>query len=257
MIRLTQSPARLLLAAQVLALVLAAIPSYAQRPGRMDQAPADNTGADKAPNLAQLIAGSANDSDMRVVMRRFEQDHAVFARRYDVPLSPVRIGRERVFFDGWMKRLEELDRGTLNDAGKADHDKLREAIKEGLAGLEAQERRVAAMAPLVPFVRPLQLLQERRRDRLDVEPQASAQTLEDARKEVLRLSAALENGGAGVFPAVTAAIAADALEHLDSLRGVLESWHQYYYGFDPLFTWWVGTPYRELTEALAAYRAAI
>jgi RNA polymerase sigma factor (sigma-70 family) len=35
------------------------------------------------------------------------------------------------------------------------------------------------------------------------------------------------------------------------------SWYTYYYAFDPLFTWWVETPYKELGAALDAYVAAL
>jgi hypothetical protein len=210
-----------------------------------------------APNLAEMMASAEEDSDLRVAIRRFELDRAVIGRRYDVPLSPVRIQRERDLLEGWLQRPAELDPAGLNEAGKAEYEELREDIQAGLAELEAQEERVAAMAPLVPFARPIQILQERRRDRVDVDPFGAAQVVEDARKEVLRLTAILTGDGAAGFPAVTPGIAEDALEHLDSLREVLDDWHRYYHGFDPLFTWWVQTPHRELTEALTAYRAAI
>jgi len=239
----------------MLALLLTAAPLDAQRRG--EGQPADTAGAGGAPNVAEMIAATAEESDLRVAVRRFELDWAVIGRRYDVPLSPVRIERERTLLEGWLQRLDELDPAGLNEAGQEDYQKLREDIQAGLAELEEQERRVEAMAPLVPFARPIQILQENRRDRLDVNPFQAAQTVEDARKEVVRLTEVLADDGAAGFPAVTPGIAADALEHLDSLRDVLDSWYGFYYGFDPLFTWWVQTPYREFTEALTEYEAAI
>jgi|GEM_PF-784802 len=219
--------------------------------------PATTAGAQGAPDLAEMMASAAEDSDLRVAVRRFELDRAVMGRRYDVPLSPVRIQRERALLEGWLQQLAELDPAGLNEAGKAQYEELREEIQAGLAELEAQEERVAAMATLVPFARPVQILQERRRDRVDVDPFGAAQVVEDARKDVLRLTGAMADEGAAGFSGVTAGIATDALKHLDSLREVLDNWYRYYYGFDPLFTWWVQTPYRELTEALAAYQAVI
>ena len=250
-------PERLaLLTATLLAALLMAAPLHAQRRGAGEQS-TDTTGAGGAPSLAALIAAAASDSDLRVAVLRFELDRAVFDRRYDVPLSPVRIERERIFLQGWDRRLDALDRGGLNEAGQADYDQLREEIRAGLAELEEQERRREAMAPLVPFARPIQILQENRRDRLDVDPFAAAQTVEDARKEVLRLTAALAEGGSSAFPGLTPTVASDALGHLDSLGQVLEGWYRFYHSFDPLFTWWVQTPYGELNEALAGYREAI
>ncbi|MDA1186170.1 MAG: hypothetical protein O2930_16220 [Acidobacteria bacterium] len=94
----------------------------------------------------------------------------------------------------------------------------------------------------------------------DVDGQRSAQTLEDARKEVLRLTAAIAGGpqAAGPFGAITPATATAAVDYLrNGLREPLQSWYEYSFGFDPLFTWWVRVPYAELNTALDAYADAI
>jgi hypothetical protein len=244
-----------LIAILVLAVLVAAAPAAAQR--QAASTPADKTGAPGPPNVAELIAAAADESDLRVVVRRFELDQALLGRRYDVPLSPVRIGRKRSFLNGWLNRLAALDPGRLNEAGRRDYAKLRETVEAGLRELGEQEVRVAAMAPLLPFVRPLQILQEKRRDRLDVDPFGAAQTIEDARKEVVRLTGVLADQGPAGFPTITPRVAADTVGYLESLEAVLKDWYEFYYGFDPLFTWWAQTPYRELTEVLEAYRSAI
>lgn len=247
-----------LVAAAMLAAFVLAAPVHAngQAPGGGAQA-ADTTGAGGAPDLAQLIASGAEDSELRVVVRRFRQDRAVLDRRYDVPLSPVLTERVRAFYHGWDARLDAFDPSTLNAAGQEEFGELRQAIQDGLDEVEDQERRRVAMEPLVPFARSLQLLQERRRDRLDVEAQDAAQTLEDVRKEVLRGTETLRSGGSAAFETVAPEIAADAREHLEDLRSVLNNWYNFYYGFDPLFTWWAQMPYQELTEALEEYGRAL
>src|SRR6185436_20670016 len=45
-----------------------------------------------------------------------------------------------------------------------------------------------------------------------------------------------------------------AQEATDGLKKVLESWHQFYAGYDPLFTWWVAAPYKKVAQALDDYR---
>jgi hypothetical protein len=234
----------------------ASLDASSLRAAAQGEPPRGSTAPD-VPNLAEMMASAAEDSDLRVAVRRLELDRAVMGRRYDVPLSPVRIQRERALLEGWLQGLAELDPAGLNEAGRAEYEELREEIQAVLAELEGQEERVVAMAPLVPFARPIQILQERRRDRVDVDPFGAAQVVENARKDVLRLTATLADDGATGLPGITPGIAADALSHLDSLREVLDNWYRYYYGFDPLFTWWVQTPYREFNEALAAYQAVI
>lgn len=40
---------------------------------------------------------------------------------------------------------------------------------------------------------------------------------------------------------------------VDSLKDILKRWFEFYNGYDPLFTWWVEKPYRELTTSLENY----
>lgn len=246
-----------LLAALAAAVALDAQGRAGGRSGAQDAAAASG-----APSLQPLVAGRADDSDFRLVTARFEQDLAQIRARYDVPLSPVRIDRERRFLTAWLAQIGAFDAGTLNAAGRAEHARLRTLVQAELAALVAQERQVDEMRPLLPFVRPLQALQEARRDRLDVDAERAAQTLEDARKAVLRLTAAIENArrpdGPPEFRSITAPVASRSVEYLTTgLRQPLQSWYTYSYGFDPLFTWWVRVPYAGLNEALDAYAAAI
>jgi hypothetical protein len=112
------------------------------------------------------------------------------------------------------------------------------------------------MTPLVPFARTIERLQERRRDRLDVDAEEAARTLDRTRRQVERLTAALA-ASAPEFRAMTPAIATRAREYVSSLGETLDRWHSMYDGFDPLFTWWVRKPHEELAAALEAYGAAI
>jgi hypothetical protein len=258
--------------------LLASTPAHAQ--GGRAGAARDTTGAGGAPSLRALLARS--DSDLRVVRQRFDADRAALGRRYDIPLSPVLHARLRDFYDGWQQRLQELNAHQLNAAGTADLTALRHRIRAGLDSLAAEERLVAEITPLLPFARTLQSLQERRRDRLDVDPLQAAQTLNDVLKDVKRMTAAI-GGAAGAnrpaeLRAITTETAARAVRFLGAappadsaparptfgagptaatLRATLDSWYSFYHGYDPLFTWWVRKPYEELTEALEAYSRAI
>lgn len=250
------------LAATLLLVLAVTVPLEAQqgtRPGQAAQQ--DTTGQGGAPPLKQLIQEAKLESDMRLVTRRFNQDRSNIRYRYDVPYSPVRIQRERRLINGYIQRLNALEVDDLNEAGRTEHTEFRQHLDDQLLALQEQERHAEEWAPLLPFARPIQLLQERRRDRLDVDPRKAAQTVEDVRKEVLRLTALVPGAsrpdGAEELRSITPEIAGRAVEHMERLETNLNSWHSFYYGFDPEFTWWVRTPYQELTEAMEAYVAAI
>jgi len=254
-------PAAMAAALLALALFLAAPIEAQGGRGRAAGANAqDTTGAGGAPPLRAMMERATQDSELRVVVRRYEQDLGVLRQRYDIPLSPVRIARERSFHEGWARQLAALPVSQLNPAGRQEHAALRDSIAANLAELDIQERRMQTMAPLLPFARPLQMLQENRRDRLDIDARAAAQTVEDARKQLLRLTEVVPGARArddAEFRAVTPQVAAQVIVYVGELRDMLENWYTYYYGFDPLFTWWVRMPYQELNQALDAYVAAL
>ncbi len=218
--------------------------------GDTDRTLLSEAGVPPAPELAAVVAGTAAESELRVASRRYQQDLQVLRQRYDIPLSPVRIARERDMHEGWHAALEAVPLSGLSPAGREEHGALLDAVRGELRTLDAQEARAARIAPYLPFARPLQRLQEERRDRLDVDPMRAAQTLENVRKEVLKL---LENPGSGG----DAEAREDAAEYLGELRGTVANWYRYFYGFDPLFTWWARVPYEELEEALERYAAAL
>ncbi|MEX0906733.1 MAG: hypothetical protein WD054_00275 [Gemmatimonadota bacterium] len=246
--------------APILALLVvglaATTPLHAQGRRGGGAASTDTTGQGGAPSLRALIQQTLAESDLRLVTRRFEADLQNLRQRYDFEHSPVRIARERRFYAGWQEQIAAMNISALNVAGRTAHAELLGVIAAGLADLDTQERHVAEWAPLVPFARSIQQLQEKRRDRLDAEAEESARIVHEARVEVQRLLAALDPESQE-FRSVTPAIAQRASAHVTSLNETLENWHEYYSGFDPLFTWWVRTPYAELTEALDAYALAI
>ncbi|HEX7119588.1 MAG TPA: DUF885 family protein [Longimicrobiales bacterium] len=219
--------------------------------------PGDAAWAADAPSLTSLVEIGREVSDLRLAVERYDADGDALRRRYDFPYSPVLLERQREFQESWLRRLEELDFDALNREGQVDYVLLRHRIEFELEMLRERERHLEEMAPLVPFARSLQQLQERRRERQDVDARAAAQTLADANDEVRRLTVALRREGAGAFPAISRVTASRANDLLGSLLRTLDSWYTFYYGYDPLFTWWAEAPYEALVESLEAYRGAI
>ncbi|HEX6938089.1 MAG TPA: DUF885 family protein [Longimicrobiales bacterium] len=217
----------------------------------------DASWAADVPSLGSLVEIGRAESDLRLAVVRYAEDERALRRRYDIPYSPVLYRRQREFYEGWLRRLRELDFDALNAEGKIDYVLLRNRIEFELEMLRERERQLGEMAPLVPFARKLQELQERRRERQDVDARAAAQTLADADDEVRRLTALLRREGADAFPGITRVTASRAEDLLGALQRTLESWYTFYHGYDPLFTWWAEAPYEALKKSLDAYRAAI
>ncbi len=44
-----------------------------------------------------------------------------------------------------------------------------------------------------------------------------------------------------------------AADNVDQVHGVVTNWYRYYEGYDPMFSWWVRSPYARLDTALSRY----
>lgn len=212
-------------------------------------------GLEPTPDMAALVAFDQTQSDFRVVVDRYNEDRRDLARRYDVPLSPVRMKRMTDFLTSWKDQLTGVDFEALNREGQIDYILLRNELEFELAMLEQDAHTVAEMEPLVPFVRELERLQEDRRDRKGIDARATADLLDRVAGEVESLSARIAGGTFGQAP--KAVLAERAAGYTETLASILEGWYEYFNGYDPLFSWWVPKPYERLQSALKAHAEVI
>ena len=229
--------------------LLALVPIQA----RAQRAPA-SASAD-LPDLTALVEFGRAQSDLRVAIERYDEDRSALFRRYDVAYSPERRTRFRAFYEGWQRRLTELDFDRLNHEGQVDYVLLRNRLDFELEMLTQEADAVVDMEPLVPYAIGLGRLQERRRERLDVDPRAIADTLHAVGGRIEGLTADLRGGGGPA--AVKGVVAERAAQWVGQLRRTLRGWYGYYSGYDPLFTWWVAQPWERLDQALDAHAAAL
>ncbi len=208
------------------------------------------------PSLEALVGFDRGQSDLRVAVDRYVADRRALMRRYDIPLSPVRRDRLRAFYRGWGSALAATDFDALNHEGQIDFVLLRTRLEFELELLDQEEDAVREMAPLVPFTRTLERLQESRRDREGVVGRAVADTLNRVAGEVEALTETVEAGD-DRFSGVRGVTAERAARQIEALLRMLDGWYEYFAGYDPQFTWWVPKPYERLTGALEAHAEAI
>ncbi|MFB3853718.1 MAG: DUF885 family protein [Vicinamibacterales bacterium] len=174
-----------------------------------------------------------------------------------IPMSKARIARLERFDLDWQTALDALDPGLLSPAGRADLEMLRKTIERNLQELEADARHIAMLSPLVPFASKIVELSEARTRIEDIEPQKAAGIVTALTREVRSVHSRVE---AGLSPeAKSGALrvgksqAEQAAFVVTDLRAMLTEWFNFYNGYDPLFTWWMGLPFKRADEALQAY----
>ena len=174
-------------------------------------------------------------------------------------LSLNRIARLKRYDVSWQAALAKLDAGKLSTAGRAELETLKATIQANLAALETDTAKVAELMPLVPFAPAIVKLNETRIRMEDVNSQQAAGVLTELTKEVAGVRARVEAGlnGAGSADAlkVSKDLATRGADSVDGLRNSVTTWFNFYNGYDPLFTWWMGMPYKQVDDALQGYAA--
>ena len=204
------------------------------------------------PDLAEL----ARDG-MRDVIARHGTDERTLERFYDVSVSPTRRARLGELTRAWLEGLGALDFASLGLDDRIDYLLFRNRLRYDLRRLELDGAKQVETALLLPFGPEIAELQERRRTLAPVDPEVAARTMVRLKTTLEGVTddvrAAQEEGRGEERFRVSATVANRAAGEVRSLRGTLEDWFAYLDGYDPLFTWWVREPYRDLDAALEEY----
>jgi uncharacterized protein (DUF885 family) len=210
-----------------------------------------------APDANLLLA--ARGSEMRGVVERYTADRGVLNRRYPQQYSAPQRAVFGKFYAAWLAQLQGIDFGKLSHDAKADHVLLRNTIEQAQDELARDAKVYADLAPLLPFGDSIFALEDARRRMETVDGQRSARTLTYIGTTVNALRTKLENPPKGDSSAarITKVAAYRAAEVTASMRTLLRSWHQFYNGYDPLFSWWTGAPYRSADSALVNYQRVL
>jgi len=163
-----------------------------------------------------------------------------------VPLSAARLARLKRFDLDWQSAITKIPTARLSAEAKADLATLNGAITTNLSQLDAESLELAQIAPALPFAAKLVSMIEARIRVDDVNSQEAARTLTDVKNQLTATMAAA--------PAkMNAATAGRAADGVDTLRTAMTEWFNFYNGYDPVFTWWMGMPYKQLDKVLQDY----
>jgi uncharacterized protein (DUF885 family) len=225
------------------------------------------TAAQYVPDPRPLVA--FKNSDLRDVVDRYTADRAAMLRRFDAAYSPVRRERLRAFYTEWRAGLRNIDFETLAQHGRVDYILLDTQLQYETRLLEREQRVLSDTSALVSFLDVVFELHEARRNHQPIDPRQAATTLKQLLAQIEDTRKAVE-AGATDTPAPTSAslkatappespirtskiVAFRAANIVDEGRRTLEDWYKYRSGYDPLFTWWAGEPFRRTDNALTDY----
>lgn len=194
--------------------------------------------------MSELLSGV-----VRSWVEEYVADVGALERRYPLAGSQRAIERKRASIESRLEGLDATDFDRLHGDDRVDWILLRNRLLRDFDLLDGQQQAESELGPLLPFQADLVALEERRMDFQWADPQDSAATLDTA--------TALLKGLSNDPPQADRSAAYAAVGRIDKLKETLETWRNFYDGYDPLFGWWVREPYKALVEALDAYRKSL
>jgi hypothetical protein len=202
------------------------------------------------PDLAALVAKPT--SEVRPLVRVYEADQGALRRKHNMPTAEADCARLRKFYADWAAAVDKIDVASLSNLGVDDLADLRKRIERDRKALEDAYLKTADVAPLLPFAPKIVALELGRRTLEPFDPLKLAGRLDELRKEIDKARAAVADPKGHDLPDIY--LSKPALERANAvvgeLRGVFKYWHDFYAGYDPMFTWWTAQPAKDLDAAL-------
>lgn len=192
--------------------------------------------------------GTAQNSRLADLVTEFEMDTWALQRTYTVDESEEYYQRFLTFYSNWENKMNTIDFASLSQQGKVDYVLLKNLVTKGNYFLNQDYRAYKGVKEVGDFANPIfPFIQERRRGK---QPDAKqlAQLFQNATEAI---DADMETWKSKPFKDwQTADKASDVVA---SFQKALKEAYEFYYGYDPDFTWWMEKPYQKLNEKLTAY----
>lgn len=198
--------------------------------------------------LLASITVSAQTSKLADLIDEFRADNWGLNHMYIMKESDEYYQRFSKFYEDWSKRMDDLEFGSFSQQEKVDYILLKNLVTKGNYFLSNDYNEFKAVAnvmdlgkELVPF------MQERRRGKKPDSKQLAGH-MQNAAKAIVT-----ETESRKSKPFEDWQTAEKASNVVLSFQKTLKEAYEFYYGYDPEFTWWVEQPFKRLNEDLKTY----
>jgi uncharacterized protein (DUF885 family) len=198
--------------------------------------------------LFMILSGQAIAQQMTDLLIHYEADKGSLNRFYTIDDSPERRERLKVFNKDYLQQLAAVNFDVLPTGARVDYVLLRRDLQEQLRLLDEETTEYNQLAVWFPLSDKIYLSEKARRRGEKQDAQALAATyrelalsLEEKSKQLTaatELNIHLLRRGAAITKGLSEA---------------LHSIQTFYNGYDPMYTWWVPAPYKQLDSVLKNY----
>lgn len=202
-----------------------------------------------------LVLGSlwAEATELVSMITAYQADRGALSRLYTNRLSAEYFARMESFNQDFLKTLQAQNYEALSEDGKIDYVLFRNYLEKQLAELDLEKRDFMQIQSVVAFGKPLEDFVVARRRAKQPDSQALAASWNAVAKAVEAQHKSLAS--ASKYTSWQQAdLAAQAVE---SLNRVTKEAYDFYFDYDPAFTWWMPEPWKKLDTSMKAYAKAL
>lgn len=206
------------------------------------------------PLQSAFSAAQAHEEneDMATLIQIFDEDDDVMNRRYHIRHSHEYFERFDLFYNNWLKRVDDIDFDALDHRGKVDFHLLRNHIERRHYFMKLDHEQFLAIEEWLPDTQEIMAFINTRRYGTKPDANTVAADMNQWADQIDSLRSVLESSPPLMKKDANAA--ADALE--DILYGLNDA-YDFYHGYDVEFTWWVEEPYKNMASVWREYAETI
>lgn len=191
-------------------------------------------------------------SEINNLMVQFREDEGSILRFYVISNSPERRVRLSSLYQEYLSRLEEIPFDKISYDGKVDFLLFKRDINYKYAKLKIEENECAQIENLVSYGGPIYQLEKERRRGNHLVASEVANQITEIDKKVEKL---IQNSDQ--IKKMSRALVTCTETTIQGHQKALQSIFDFYYGYDPEFTWWVLKPIKKLDSTLSKYVSVI
>ncbi|KAK5995435.1 hypothetical protein PT974_03841 [Cladobotryum mycophilum] len=200
-------------------------------------------------SLHNPIKKVAMSESMPDRVRRIGADLDEIDKFYTISIAPRRHARLDQYYAAELNALASLDFSVLSQQDRVDFLLLRNLLRRKSHQLQSEKNLVKEFGTVMPFSPFIISLCEARQNIEPLRGDLAAQRLDDIRNLIIKIQGEVENDGIQIGKTT----AYKASKVLAELRGHLQEFFTFYSSYDPMFDWWVTTPWQAADAALAHY----
>ncbi|WMI65225.1 DUF885 family protein [Aestuariibaculum sp. YM273] len=190
-----------------------------------------------------------NASELIDVINSYTADKRALEKAYLVKESDTYYNRLFEFYEAWDKQLKAINFSELSEEGKVDYILLDNLLEKETYKLTHKYKAFKKVVHVSDFAEPLYTFINERKRGKEPESKKLAGDFNTVKQKLTTKTEALKDS-----PFENWMEAEKAAGIISSLQYGLHEAYEFYFNYDPEFTWWVKDAYAELNDALKTYR---